>query len=344
MDPERLALSNNRGHNDDYYHDNSPSSFKKKMKELWNKKSFRYTFYTLSVIGLLLFVILMPLSFRGVEYNEYAFKRYIPSQTIYWDNVFEYGKWFWGAGYTSFTFPRTLIEVRLINLSIIPSSGLEFFLNATFYYRLNGTADSLHAVFKSFGTTGYNDQVTKLVIGDIKNNAPMFTVDEYLNNRFYVQDQLEDIIRVTLAENNIILDEGMFLMLSMQFPDRVLSKYLQTAVQAQQSITAQYEQEQTIIQQETNYMINLYLNNATYIQQTTAAQVQNVLVTANATGYNLIQEAEGAGLQYFLTQIPVTDSNDIKLIVETMAYLRNKPQFVVGDFSFFISSNQNNPK
>lgn len=311
------------------------------VSKAWrNSACFRWCVYLSVPIGLLLLVILLPLSFHGVDYNQYAFKRNTISQNIDWSTVYSNGNWFWGVGYTSFVFPKTLIQVNLVNLSIIPTSGLEFFLNATFFYRLNGTADALHNLFQNFGTTGYNDQVTKLVIGDIKNAAPIFTVDDYLSRRFYVEDELESIIRPTLAQNNIILDEGMFFLLSMQFPDRVLGKYLQTGVQAQQTTTAMYEQNQTLIEQETQYMINMYTNNASYVSQTTAAEVNNKITIANATGYNLVQEAEGSGLQYFLNQIPLTNPADIEIVVRTMAFIRNKPQFFIGNFDSVLIGKQ----
>ena len=282
------------------------------------------------ILALLLLAILLPLSYNGVNYNQCVFKRNEITQEIDWDSgCYPYGTYFWGVAVTNFPFNLNVTKVTLNNLSVITSSGLQFSMSVAFYYRLN--ISSIHELFINFGGNGYNAQIQNLATGFIKNKAPSYTINDYMTNRFYIQHDMENGLRTILTENNVIMDQGAFFLLEITLPPNVISQNLETSIQAQNTITAEYTQNQTAIVQETNYLVSLYTNNITYIQRTTSAQVNTIVSNANSYSYNILQSAQGQGLQYLLNSLSITNTTTINTVMRVMAYLSKHPVIIVGD-------------
>ena len=289
------------------------------------------------VIIVLILVFIISLCFHGIEYNEYGYKRNILTQTIYWDKIYENGNWFWFLGFEPFIFPRHLLRIDLVDLSIIPDNGLEFYITATFFYRLNSSR--IPDLFRNFGSTGYHDQIKKLAIGDIKHMAHVFQVEDYFKDRFLVEKAIEERLIKTLYENNVILDPGMFSLLEMKYPQRVITKYLQTGIQTQEKITAEFFQQQMLIDQETNLQVSLYMNNASFVSETTLAEMTKITNSAHSEAYKINELRKADGLAYFLDKIPVRNNSNVATIVKIMAYLKKHPQIFVGDhFNVFVSA------
>lgn len=301
---------------------------------LWQNKCCRFSTISVFVIGILLTVILVPISFHDIEYNEYGFPRNTISQHINWDVVYEAGYWMWGPGFTAFIFPRSLIKVELRYLSIIPNNGLPMNINVEFYYHLD--KDRIHDLFNSFGSMGFYSQAERLAISAIKNAAPILSVDDFITNREHVEDVFEFALRDVLYQNFLIVDQGHFFLMEVILPESILEKNLQTAIQAQKAMTANFTQQQVLISQETAYLCSLYTNNASYINSTTAAEVDKIITNAYSTADKLQEQASGEGLQYFLNVFPLTKQENIKLVNEILAYINKQPNIVVGNLTPFI--------
>lgn len=301
------------------YTNNLTASVKRTFNVIINHK---FTPYLIG-IGIFLIIVLLPISFQGVEYNEYAFKKNTLTQKVDWNTYYKNGNHYWGVNFQKFPFDRTLNRVALMNTSVIPSSGLEFFVDIVFYYHLD--PNTIPSVYSRYAYE-YNDQVVKLAIGVVKNMAPQYQFEQYFNNRQVIQDNIGDNLTSVLLTNNFILPKGMFMMQDMRFTDAIVNKYLQTAIQAQDAQTAEYVKQQNYVQLETNYLASLYNNNASYINITTATQISTLVANANSQAFTMKEKAKGQGLQYFRNLINVTKTENINTIVRVMNYLQYHPQ------------------
>ncbi len=290
--------------------------------------------WVLLAIGVLLIIILVPLSFVPVEYNEYAFKMDTFTKTVDWTQSYTNGNHFLGLKYDGFKFDRAAERVELSDTSVIPSSGLEFFVDIVFYYRLD--RKTIPLVFRNFGYN-YNDQVVRIALGVIKNKTPQYAFEQFFNNRKLISDQIGEALRKTLADNNFILLPNSFFMQDMRFTNSVVSKYLQTAIQNQDYAASVYIKEQNYIQLETDYMVSLYNNNASYVNQTTTTAINTMINNANYEAFNMKESAKGSGLRYFLNMINVTKIDNINTIIRQMAYLEKHPQIIQSGLNVFIN-------
>lgn len=284
-------------------------------------------------IGILLIVILVPLSFHGVEYNEYSYKKNTLTQKVDWSTYYTKGNHFWGVNYESFPFKRTLHRVELKKTSVIPTSGLEFFVDFTFYYLLD--PKTIPEVYAQYAYS-YNDQVVKLALGVIRDTTPNFQFNDYFSNRQVIQNAIEANLTSALYEKNFTLPKGFFMMQDMYFSAAVTNKYLQTAIQSQETQTAAFIQQQNYVQQQTNYMVSLYNNNASYINATTATAITTMIANANSQAFTQQETAKGRGLAYFRSLINVTKPENINTIVKIMAYLQYHPQIVQNGFNVIV--------
>ena len=110
-------------------------------------------------IGFLLLVILLPLSFSYVSYDEYAMKKNSITHTLDYSEVYEMDRYFWGVGKSPMTFPRNYQFVDFggsQELSVFDKKGLEIILHSSFEYRI--IKDDLTKLYREYGL-GYADQV-----------------------------------------------------------------------------------------------------------------------------------------------------------------------------------------
>lgn len=293
------------------------------------------------LIGLLLFLILLPLSFVGVEYDEYAVLRSTISQTIDWSRVYENGNYYASPGNVAFTFPRTFIPIRLQNQSVIASNGLPIVLDMMVWYKLNGSVDELKMLFENHGTIGYHDHVTKKSMNIIRDNMKNFSTDQFLTDHELIKNSIEVKLRDSFVSDGIIIGNGLFFMLNIKFPATIINNFLQTAIQNQKKITAEYEIDQSNIMKNTQLEVNKLLNEAEFIRVTTDSKIQSMIEKAEATASNIIQTTEGKGISAFLTNIPITSPSHISKVMQVKAYSNHDAQYFVGSgFNVYVGGKQ----
>jgi hypothetical protein len=116
-------------------------------------------------VSLILLLVLLPLSFSYVEYDEYALKKHTVENTVETDSTYDVGRYYWGVDRTALPFSRHFQKVTE-TFSIFPTNGLEFDVDVVFWYRIQ--KENLGQLYKAFGTS-FDSQVRNRANAKIKN-------------------------------------------------------------------------------------------------------------------------------------------------------------------------------
>jgi len=308
-------------------------------KKFFAQPCVKWTIITVLFIGCILIIGLVAGSFKGVEYNEMGFKRSTISQTIEWDTLYFNDHWFWGVSYVKFVYPRNVKRVKLDDLEVIPTSGLQFLLDCDFYYEIPENAESIHRLFDNFGQNNYDAQVTNIATGLIKNMAPNYTIEQYITQIDMIQNDMSTQLTIILNENNIYLRSNHFFITGITFPEQVIERYSATLIQIQLNLQANYEQNQTLTQKETDFLVSQYNNNATITRQTVYATNNATLANANAEALRIVQSAQANGLTYFFDKIGSMNKTSMEIVIRTFGLLNGlSTQYVIGnDVNVFVN-------
>jgi hypothetical protein len=288
-------------------------------------KRSKLLFIVALIITCLLITILTPASFHGVEYYEYAFKKNTITNTVDYDTVYENGNHYWGVSYTKFTFQRTLQKITL-DLAVLPKSGLEFIFHCTIYYHLN--KDQLALLFKSFGRDNYNEQITKIAIGVLKNTSPKYTIEEHIQDRGHVRAGYEKELQIAFAQNHVILPNGMFFLGGFRFPPQIDQSFLDASIQNQKNIEQKYIMDYTVINKDTDKLVAQINQNITYIRSITNTQKENLLTDAQALSFNIEENAKSQGFSRMINTLEITNKTTVNTLAKVLVYLEKNPIFM----------------
>lgn len=116
-----------------------------------------------SFLAVILICSMVPTSFYGVEYNEYALSRYKLTNKMNYDHVYDNGNYYLGLNYEMIKFPRTYQYETFSgnDLRVFSKEGLKFGFQCTFQWR--PLPEAIPDIHKQFRVT-YRPQVLNRVI------------------------------------------------------------------------------------------------------------------------------------------------------------------------------------
>lgn len=254
-------------------------------------------------IGVLLTVILVPLSFKDVEYDQYALKRNTLTNKVDVDTVYENGRRFWGVNFEAVTFPRQYQEVRE-TVDVFPDNGLEFQINLILFYRVQ--FENIGQIFKSFGTV-FDNHVRARINAKIKNQAPVFSLQDYIEHRPTVTRQLHTGLVQELTAIWMDLPFDKFFLTTVTIPPDIVEKDLEAAIQQQKNVEEQNRQREIVVRKETTQLVEAVQANITLINATAHASAVRVQKEAEAVAEKTLASADGLGMKDLFVQINVSD-------------------------------------
>ena len=259
--------------------------------------------------------IMLGLSFKSVEYNQYALKQNVFTKQID-DVVYEEGLHFIGFWNQFIVFPSTYITVEFtpaswaddIPISVQTKNGLLVRVDVSFQFKIR-EADLLQ-LYSDYGMAykSYIQAVARsslrAVVGD--NNAEVLYA-----NRSMIIGEMSTAIHNSL---NSIVEVGEFQLRSIDFPQTFEDAVEQYEVWRIQVEINQLEQEAEIIKQTTLSLVAEYTANRTIIEyQGIADALENLRLTLNMTTEQMltylwidtIREHDQAYLFIGLTDFPM---------------------------------------
>jgi regulator of protease activity HflC (stomatin/prohibitin superfamily) len=272
-------------------------------------------------VSLILLLVLLPLSFSYVEYDEYALKKHTVENTVETDSTYDVGRYYWGVDRTALPFSRHFQKVTE-TFSIFPTNGLEFDVDVVFWYRIQ--KENLGQLYKAFGTS-FDSQVRNRANAKIKNVAPTFALDDYITNRPLITTTLHAGLVPDL--NNIYMDlpADKFYLANVEIPAEVKQKDLDAAVQSQRNIEEQNHQLAALVRKETDKLVEEVAAEIDLIGLTATAQADALKQEAEAVAEKTESAADGLGLKNLFLQVNVTTTPIKEKYIAYFAFLDSLP-------------------
>lgn len=268
-------------------------------------------------ISAILLLVMLPLSFSYVEYDQWALKKNKIENTVELDTTYDVGRYFWGVDHAPLTYSRQYQKVEK-DFSIFPSSGLEFTINVIFYYRIQ--KENLGKIYKSFGTA-LHSQVVNRANARIKNIAPLFDLEQYITHRPLITVALHSGLVDELASIWVDVPYNKFYLAEVKIPNEIKQRNLDASIQKQTNIEEKNRQLATLVRKETEKLEQEINANITLIGATAVASQERIHKEAEAIAEKVRSSADGLGMKNLFMQINVTDSTTKEKYVSYFAYL-----------------------
>lgn len=186
-------------------------------------------------IGLVLLLILLPLSFSYIEYYEYGLLQRKSTGTVDTSEVYLNGRHFVGPDYTFKKYQADAHFVQLDELGVFSagatnsSVGLEFFMDITATYLI--IKDEVGVLHEELAS-GYAAVVEARMKEGIKNAAVNIEFNEYFQEREHVVTVLAAAVQARLsAAPSVHVKLDRFLLGRVQIPETVAQKQLDVKIQ-----------------------------------------------------------------------------------------------------------------
>eukprot|EP01006_Ploeotia_vitrea_P047917 TRINITY_DN67176_c11_g9_i1.p1 TRINITY_DN67176_c11_g9~~TRINITY_DN67176_c11_g9_i1.p1 ORF type:complete len:310 (-),score=13.40 TRINITY_DN67176_c11_g9_i1:258-1187(-) len=285
----------------------------------------------LCCIGCLLLVILLPLSFQYVERNTWAFKRNSLTNDVDTDTVYEAGRYFWGVGRGTVSFPSTFQHIEFVGkegLTVFTETGLELLLDVSFQYRLQ--RDNLDKLFSDFGRA-YTAQIENVARASLRNEAPQFSIEQYITDRSAVVGTLHAGLARALSEIYVDVPEDKFQLRRVVLPGQVRDKFLHTFVQNEINQEKAAKAKADLIRKQTEKIEREIRGNVTIIAKRAAAKASRMVQDERAVSVRRLEVAKANGVKNVIKQLNITNQKTASTFLKYMALLDAKqPKFLAG--------------
>lgn len=274
-------------------------------------------------IGLLLVLILVPLSFSYVKRNEIAFKRTTSTNEVDLNTVYRNGRYFWGLGHTPIAFPSNFIKVSLTGdskLSVFTETGQTLTFESVFFYRL--IPEKLRNLYINFGTN-YHQRVMAVATAALRNSAANLAMDQYIYDRANVTALLYSAMSTQLAATAFVyVPRTHFSLLGVDLPDVVTAQKTTFFLNQQQILTNQYAFQASQIRLETQRQVAEFNNLAQLVKQQAQATKDKLVSQANSRAFQAVQSETGKQLQLMISMLGLTaDQATASTLIKLNSYL-----------------------
>eukprot|EP01083_Nonionella_stella_P242012 844579_1 len=284
--------------------------------------------YACACCGFVVFLTLMIMlitSFVYVEYDEYAFKKSTTTNKVDQSEVYGNGRYLWGFNHKKVVFPK-LFQPQELNLSVANEEGVSVNIAVSFWYRL--PKEDLSKIYKRYGTT-YQTQLNSIARAAVRNTAVDFSVNEFLNNRSIVRDQIAERVSLALAEMYIDCPSYTVQLNEIEFSAQLLQTHLNAAITLENNLKKGYEKDAAEIRAQTGKLVEEYLANTTVITRKATAEKTAHIAIAQAQYDEIIAQSRGFGLANTMTALGVVNPTEKARFLKLMAILDNSDAKII---------------
>ena len=280
---------------------------------------------TVSIVVIILIGILCG-SFYYIEYDEYAFKKYTLSNKVYTNTVYENGRYLWGPSHNLITFPRNYQRIDFEGLSVADKNQKSLELDISIYYRVKKS--ELNKLYNKFGTN-FESTIISKTQSIIKNTAPMYLIEEFLENREIITTVINKNVTEGLETIWIDLEDYKLQLKKITLQETTINKFLDIAVTTQQNEQAEFSKEAEEIRAETERQVQEINTNTTIITNEALAEADRIVTVAKSQADLIVSTARGEGISKIIANFSldavhrnkfikymslIDNDNEIKLI------------------------------
>jgi len=274
-------------------------------------------------LGLLLTVILVPLSFSYVEYYEYGLAQRKTTGAVDTSKVYARGRYMLGPDYKFLKYQADAHHEHLDALSVFSggtsnaSIGLGFKVDVDFiYFLIQDEVGELHTDL----ATSYSDIIMSRAREAIKNEAIYVTFDEYFQDRQTVEGRFKDAMQKRWdAKPRLHCTLDQFYLGRIQIPDSVARKQLESRVQNEKNDREAYFQQAQVEREMTAVEVNSIHLEKERILRTAEAEANLKRARAKADAQKITDEAQINGTQMLFKGTNITSQEHMT----SFTYIRN---------------------
>ena len=268
------------------------------------------------ITGLVLLIILLPLSFGYVEYYEYGLDQRKTTGSVDTTQVYARGRYLIGPDHRFIKYQADAHYELFDRLSVFSaggsneSIGLEFLVDVDFtFFLIQDEVGELHEELAS----NYREVITSRAKDGIKNEAVSVSFTEYFQNRKEVETRFRNAVQTRWNEApslHCTLDQ--FHLGRIRIPDSVYLKQLESRVQNERNDReeflqqSQLEREQTLVQVntinlETEKVLRTARAEASLIRAVANAEAERIKAQANINSTAMLLDSSGIDTQDQIT-------------------------------------------
>lgn len=276
------------------------------------------------VIGILLTVILLTISFSYVEYYQYGLNQRRTTGKVNTERVYPRGRYFTGPDHKFLKYPADTHFVHIEEMSVFSAStgsnasiGLEFNIDVYFTYQIiEEEVGTLHREL----ATSYENVVLSRVKDAIKNKAIFVTFNEFFQDRVRVESSLQEAVESRLdvkPKTHVKIDQ--FHLGRIRIPEAVARKQLEARIQNERNDKEAYLQQAEIERQKTTVEVNKINLQQDKVLKTATAQADLIRAKAVVESNEIKNQAQLNGTKALVTATNIS-TQDHKT---AFTYLRN---------------------
>lgn len=265
----------------------------------------------LCATGLLLMVILLPLSFQYVDYHEFALLQRSSTGKVYTDEVYSSGRYCFGPDFKMKTFKADAHHTIFEEVTVFSqarsndSVGLEFKLDIDFTYFI--IEDEVGILYEELATN-YAPVVESRAKDAIKNTAANIPYDDFFQDREGVSNTLEVAVRERLIEPpSLHVSLGHFFVGRIQIPEEVAQKQLDVKIQIETNDAQEYKKEAQLERDYTEVEVNRILLQKERELKIAESNAELVVQIAEASSKKIVQSAYYEGYADLMRTLNITE-------------------------------------
>ena len=276
-------------------------------------------------ISLFIFLIIVcAMSISRMHYNEMGFKRKRTSGTVDRETVYTSGRYWLGLNGVFVKYPASAVDEMLVDLSAWTrateggansDAGTAVLIDISFQYQL--IASQLPDLYSKVGTE-FQGYIKNVAISTVKNNATLFSSDDFIKSRKVVEGAFRDALAVALEkEANVKLLQVQ--MRDIEFPSSFMQRKLASSVQELKNQAEEYRKTSRVSRVNTTRLAKAVENDAYEIQEQAIADAGLLTSKAANEAKRLTERSRSDGLKV------VTDAVGISTVkqIVSLDYMLN---------------------
>lgn len=293
---------------------------------------------------LILLIIVFASCYSSLEYNEIGFRQRKTSGKVYRDKTYTSGRYFLGPDNTFVVYPASIVSDFLRNLEAWTratvnqegekgDAGTSLVLDIGYQYTL--LPDQLDQLYDKVGLE-FKGFVKNIALSAIKNNATIFSSDEFIMDRRNVEKHLRNAVsEAFLQKANVKLQN--FQLRNVKFPDSFMDRKLAGAIQELKNDAETYRKEARLTRAETKRLVQLTKNKGYLTREKAKAEAVFIKEKSLNQAASLKQSARHKGLKLLAKALNITKQKEIISLDYLFSMLNGKTELYI-DFDNIVKS------
>lgn len=266
-------------------------------------------------------IVLIAISFSYVEVNEVGLAKGRVSQRVDTSKVYKMdfdtiGRHQLGPNKQMETFDAAF-QQESFQLSIITQESKSIATLIKAVYRIK--QDEMGDLYEDH-TKNWKVQAKTKIEEAIKNLAPNYPMEDYIQNLEKIRVAFQTKIQQVLNDTHLMLPDYCLMILDVDPARDVIQQKLQNAVELQVNAKQLFQREVELIKQDTEVQKQNITSTRSRITKTGEAQKNEIIQISLATKRTMIETAQSEGFDKYFDFFGITDPNQRALFLELRAY------------------------